>query len=60
MNQKIDNILEDYIVDYVRESEKNLAKGEAPIMPLTFTLWRQIALKRLRKVLERESQNDYN
>lgn len=45
---KINRLVEDNIGVFLEECETLISKQEAPFLPMTFTLWRQVAIKRLK------------
>lgn len=57
-NQQVTNIVDLYIRDYlVMAGDKLIQEASPPMLPMTFTLWRRIAMKHLREL--KPSQFDY-
>ena len=52
-DSEVERIINECIVLYMESARPHFGKPEAPFLPLTFSLWREVALKRLRIMIKK-------
>lgn len=57
-NEKVQELITTYIQDYMEMSHPLISQTQPNLLPVTFTLWRRVALKHLRKL--KPSASDFN